>query len=171
MMMMLHAGGMDVLTDHVRQADDDNPKGYYEYEPVKDIETDRAWLVLAQGRAIKMISALLIHLPAVHNYKVIFMRRKMEEIVASQRRMLIHRGEESGAASDDKITQVLEKHLTEVNKWLSKQANIDVLFVDYGKVLADPYAQASIICRFLDGSLDPQMMAAAVDRRLYRQRR
>ena len=85
MMMMLQTGGMAVLTDSIRQADDDNPRGYYEFECVKEIEHDKEWLPLAQGKAVKMISVLLRHLPDEYQYEVIFMRRKMEEILASQR--------------------------------------------------------------------------------------
>ena len=35
MMKMLEAGGMQILTDNLRTADENNPKGYYEYERVK----------------------------------------------------------------------------------------------------------------------------------------
>jgi hypothetical protein len=162
---------MNILTDSLRQADVDNPKGYYEYERVKDIETNKSWLSLAQGKVVKIISALLFYLPEDYVYKVIFMRRKMEEILASQRKMLIHRGEASNDTSDEKIAQVLYKHLKEVESWIFKQPNIDVLFVDYGQTINNPHKQAKIICDFLDGRVDPQMMAAAVDNKLYRERK
>ncbi len=161
---------MVLLTDSLRKADVDNPKGYYEYEPVKEIESDKSWLSLAQGKAVKIISALLIHLPEDYIYKVIFMKRKMEEILPSQRKMLIHRGEATDHTGDEKIAQVLYKHLKEVESWISKQTNIDVLFVDYGQTIKNPHEQATIICDFLDGRVDPKMMAAAVDNRLYRER-
>jgi len=169
MMMMLQAGGMPVLTDNIRQADDDNPKGYYEFERVKEIEHDKARLPLAQGKVVKMISALLQHLPCNYQYKVIFMHRKMEEILASQRKMLIRRGEDPDA-SDEKIAEVSRKHLQQVEKWLAEQAHIDALYVLYNNVLADPRAQATRISHFLDGRVDSEKMAQAVDERLYRQR-
>ena len=121
MMMMLQVGGMSVLTDNIRQADDDNPRGYYELERVKEIEHDKGWLPLAEGKVVKMVSVLLRHLPDDHDYKVIFMRRKMGEILASQRRMLIRRGEDPDAVSDEKIAEVSRKHLQQVEKWLSEQ--------------------------------------------------
>lgn len=170
MMMMLKAGGMDILTDNVRRADVDNLKGYYEYEPVKDIETDKSWLALARGKVVKIISALLIHLPEDYTYKVIFMRRKMEEILASQRKMLIRRGENGQAVSDEKIAQVMQRHLRQVKEWLSQQSNIDVLYVCYDEVISNPRAQARRISVFLDSRIDAQMMARAVDERLYRER-
>ena len=169
-MMMLEAGGIAVLTDNVRQADDDNPKGYYEFERVKEIEHDKAWLPLAQGKVVKMVSVLLRHLPGEYQYKVIFMRRKMEEILASQRKMLIRRGEDPDAVSDEKIAEISRKHLQKVEKWLIEQMHIDVLYVRYSDVLADPRAQATRISHFLDGRVDPEKMAQAVDERLYRQR-
>ena len=76
MMKMLEAGGIELLIDRVRVADADNPKGYYEFERVKQIETDQAWLPEAQGKAVKMISALLRHLPADCRYRIIFMERR-----------------------------------------------------------------------------------------------
>src|SRR5688572_29274329 len=74
-MKMLEAGGLVVVTDNVRTADDDNPRGYYEDERVKDLARDanRTWLRDARGKAIKIISFLLKDLPPDNNYKVLFM--------------------------------------------------------------------------------------------------
>ena len=95
MMKMLEAGGIPPVTDELRTADDDNPKGYYEFERVKQMDKgDTAWVADAQGKVVKVISALLKHLPSSHNYQVIFLRRHMSEILASQRKMLIRRGED-----------------------------------------------------------------------------
>ena len=170
MMMMLHAGGMDLLTDNIRQADVDNPKGYYEFELVKEIEHDKTWLPLAQGKVVKMISAFLRHLPDDYDYKVIFMHRKMEEVLASQRQMLIRRGEDPDDVSDEKIAAISRKHLQQVEQWLAEQQHIDVLYVRYSDVLADPRVQATRISRFLGECVDPKAMSRAVDERLYRQR-
>jgi len=100
MMKMLEAGGMAVLTDNIRTADQDNPRGYYEFERVKQIEHDTAWLPEAQGKAVKMIAGLLKHLPADYVYKIIFMQRDMDEVLASQRQMLVRRGKPTDCASD-----------------------------------------------------------------------
>ena len=93
MMKMLDAGGMEILSDEVRKADEDNPKGYYEFEKVKELEKDASWMGQAAGKAVKIISALLMHLPEEYSYRIIFMRRKMEEILKSQEQMLIRRDE------------------------------------------------------------------------------
>ena len=106
MMKMLEAGGMPVLTDSWRSADEDNPKGYYEFERVKQIKTDQAWLPQAQGKVVKMISELLQYLPPIYCYRVIFMRRKLEETLASQRQMLQRRGEPAPVVSDESLAGI-----------------------------------------------------------------
>jgi broad-specificity NMP kinase len=171
MMKMLEVGGMRPLTDNVRTADDDNPKGYYELERVKDLEKDTAWVDDARGRVVKVISMLLRHLPAGYAYKVIFMRRKMEEVLASQRTMLIRRGESPDKVSDEKMAAMFEKHLSKLDEWLARQPNIDVLYIHYTEALDDPAACAGRINEFLGATLDVEKMASVVDEALYRQRR
>ena len=170
MMNMLQAGGLPILTDNIRTADDDNPKGYYEFEQVKQIEQDPSWLEDAQGKVVKMISALLKHLPADYHYKVIFMRRKIEEVLASQRQMLIRRNEPTDTIADNKMADLYRRHLQQVEAWLAKQPNIDVLYVTYHQVVANPREHAEQINAFLGSGLDVDAMAASVDQMLYRQR-
>jgi hypothetical protein len=169
-MRMLEAGGMQVLTDNIRTADEDNPKGYYEFEKVKRIEHNSSWLENARGRAVKMISALLKHLPQGYNYKVIFMRRKMEEILASQRQMLIRREEPIDAVGDERITGLFRRHLKQVEAWIDEQPNIEVVYVSYNEILAGPVEQAERINQFLGNALNVENMVSAVDQTLYRQR-
>ncbi len=114
MMRMLEAGGLPVLADHLRTADEDNPEGYYEFERVKKIEHDSAWLEEARGRVVKMISALLKHLPPGYTYKIVFMRRKLEEILASQREMLVRRGKPADATGDARMAEFFTSHLHRV---------------------------------------------------------
>ncbi len=170
MMKMLEAGGLPVLADHVRTADVDNPEGYYEFERVKQIEHDKGWLPEARGRVVKMIAALLKHLPPDYQYKVVFMWRQIDEVLASQREMLVHRGEPAGKIPDEQMAALFEKHVGRVAAWLDQQPNIDVLYVDYGDVLAQPEDEARRINRFLGGDLDVAAMAGVVDPSLYRQR-
>jgi hypothetical protein len=170
MMRMLERGGMPVLVDGIRTADEDNPRGYYEFERVKQIEHDAAWLDDAGGKAVKMISGLLQHLPAGRPYKVIFMRREMDEILASQRRMLVRRGEPTDRIQDDEMAALFHKHLAKVEAWLDEQPNIQVLYVSYNDMLEDPAAQVAKVAEFMDAGLDPERMAAVIDPSLYRQR-
>jgi hypothetical protein len=171
MMKMLEAGGMQVLTDNIRTADEDNPRGYYEFERVKQIERDQSWLEDARGKAVKMISALLKNLPQGYTYKVIFMRRKIEEILDSQRQMLIRRGEPTDAVSDEKMTELFRQHLQQVAAWIDKQPNVEALYVNYSEILESSTKQAKRINQFLGHTLNVENMADVVDRTLYRQRR
>ncbi|HSB10699.1 MAG TPA: sulfotransferase [Blastocatellia bacterium] len=171
MMKMLEAGGLEPLTDNIRAADDDNPKGYFEFERVKQIEHDRGWLEDARGRVVKLISALLKHLPDGYTYKVVFMRRNMQEILDSQRQMMIRRGEPTDTVPDDKMAAMFEKHLAQVESWLSSQSNIETIYVSYNEVIADSRSQAERINSFLGRSLDVDDMVGVVDRALYRQQR
>jgi hypothetical protein len=170
MMGMLQAGGMELLTDGIRTADDDNPKGYYEFERVKQIEHDQDWLEDAGDKAVKMIAELLRHLPPTYNYKVIFMRRKMEEILASQRQMMIRRGEPTDRISDEEIARMFRRHLERMEAWIAEQPNMDVLYVSYNDLLAEPAQHVREINESLGGTLDEGRMTGVVDPSLYRQR-
>lgn len=171
MMQMLEASGLAVLTDNLRKPDEDNPRGYYEFERVKQLpKGDHGWLEDAQGKAVKVIAALLKHLPPQYNYKVIFMRRRMEEIPASQKQMLMRRGEDPDRVSDEEVARLFEKHLRKVEAWLAAQSHVDVLDVDYNAMLADPIPYARRINVFLGGFLDEKAMVALVDAKLYRNR-
>jgi hypothetical protein len=171
MMKMLVAGGVPALTDALREADADNPKGYYEFERVKQMDKgDTAWLADAKGKAVKVISALLRHLPADHQYRVLFMRRSMPEILASQKKMLDNRGEDADTMDDEKMAELFGKHLQSVEQWLRAQANIAVLDVHYSDILSDPLHEIGRINAFLGGELDTRKMATVVDPELYRNR-
>ena len=171
MMQMLEAGGMPVLTDGIRPADEDNPRGYYEFERVKKIKEDRSWLEEAGGKAVKMVSMLLYELPADQHFKIIFMQRNMEEILASQRVMLERMGKRESSEFDGGVMkQKFEDHLRDAENWLSEQENMDVLFVKFNEVIENPEAQVVQIVDFLDRDLDAVKMVAVRDRNLHRQR-
>ena len=170
MMQILEVGGLPILKDDLRQADADNPKGYYEFERVKQVARDQAWLQDARGKAVKMVSALLLDLPDTYTYRVIFMRRTMEEILASQKTMLKRSGKPTDAIGDDKMAALFHKHLGQVDKWISEQPNVHVLYVSYNEMIADPLKEIQRINQFLGSELDTEKMVSVVDRTLYRQR-
>ncbi len=171
MMKMLEAGGIPPITDELREADVDNPKGYYEFERVKQMDKgDIAWVPDAQGKVVKVISALLKHLPSDYPYKVIFIRRNMAEILASQRKMLVHRGEDPDKMDDEQMAMLFEKHVAQVEAWMAAQPNIEVLYVHYSDILSDPLPQITAVNNFLGNILDEQAMAEVVDPNLYRNR-
>jgi LPS sulfotransferase NodH len=172
MMKLLEAGGISPVTDNIRTADEDNPKGYYEFERVKQLpKGDVAWLPEAQGKAVKVIAALLPHLPAGYQYRVIFMQRAMPEVLASQRQMLIRRGEDPDKIPDDLIATLFEKHLKQVNDWVSQQPNVTRLDVNYNEMLKNPQPFIEQINGFLGNQLDTARMATVVDPSLHRQRK
>ena len=171
-MRMLEAGGLPVVTDGLRRADTANPKGYYEFEPVKglDKQGDTAWLADARGKAVKIISFLLTYLPESYDYRVVFMRRDLGEVVASQNQMLDARGEERGAA-DDRTSALYAQHVEQVERFLRQRSCFSVLMVDYAAVVADPAGQAARMNQFAGGGLDVERMAAVAEPALYRNRR
>lgn len=170
-MKMLQAGGMSLVTDDEREADEDNPKGYFEDERVKDLAdtVDKRWLRSARGHVIKVVSSLLQHLPADNFYKVVFMRRNLHEVLASQAKMLDRRGESSDTG-DAEMLEMYENHLEKVEFQLRFRDHFDTLYVNYTDVVADPERQAARINEFLGGGLDERKMVEAVDPNLYRNR-
>jgi len=171
LMKMLEAGGIPPLTDSIRTADDDNPKGYYEFERVKAMDKgDTAWVADAEGKAVKVISALLKYLPPDYQYQIIYIQRSMPEILASQRKMLIRRGEDPDKMDDEQMAALFAKHVAQVEQWLKEQPNISVLYVHYSDILADPEPQVTRINAFLGGQLDVMQMATVIDPNLYRNR-
>lgn len=171
MMKVLEAGGLPVLTDNIRSADDDNPKGYYEYERVKKLpEGDIAWLAEAQGKVVKVISALLEYLPQDYSYRVIFMHRNVKEILASQKKMLERSGKPTDKVSDEKLADMYQKHLAKVESWLAAQPNVTILYINYNTIMQDPLSHLREVNQFLGNSLSEDKMAGMIDPSLYRQK-
>jgi len=170
-MQMLEAGGLDIATDGIRKPGEDNPKGYYEYERVKDLEkeTDKSYLKEFRGKTIKIISFLLKDLPETNNYKVVFMRRNLDEILASQTKMLKNRGEAS-ESSNEEMLELYKNHLWKVNYLMKHRPCFEFLDVNYKDVVENPRREAERISEFL-GNLDVDKMTSAVDEKLYRNRR
>ena len=170
MMRMLEAGGLPVLVDGIRTADEDNPRGYYEYERVKKLPHDTEWLPEAEGRVVKIVSALLPQLPAGWQYRVVFMERAMDEILASQRAMLLRKGKDPDTVPDAERAESFARHLDSLFSWLARQPNFTVLRVNYNAMLADPRDRIGEINAFLGGTLDTTAMVEVVDPALHRQR-
>lgn len=171
MMQMIDQGGIPALKDEIRIADEDNPKGYYEFEPVKQTKKDASWLDGTQGMVVKMVYRLLYDLPGEYSYRVIFMRRKLEEVVASQNVMLERGGKDGGGLPDGKLLEVFRAEIDKSNRWLAEQPNFEVLYINYNEMIENPAPQVARANEFLGGSLDTKAMMASVDPRLYRQKR
>jgi hypothetical protein len=170
MMQMLAAGGLPLLTDGRRAADPDNPRGYYEWEPVKRLPQEPAGIAQAEGKAVKVVSSLLPALPADRRYHVLFMRRPLEEVLASQTAMIRRLGTAAPARPAPAMAAALQAHVAFVTAWLARQSHLTVAWVEYHAVLDDPRGEAERIQGLLELPLDPAAMAAQVDPALWRQR-
>lgn len=172
MMQALRAGGLPILTDNFREADEDNPAGYLELEAVKGLPRgDTAFLDNASGHAVKVIHALLKHLPATHRYRVIFMTRDIREVVASQRKMLERAGKPGAAIDDNRLAAVLERQRRDTLNWLNGRDSTLALKVEYGRLVQDPSAAMTDIEVFLNGGLKVEAMASVVRPELHRQKK
>ena len=172
MMKMLEAGGQAILTDNLREADANNPKGYYEFERVKNMKDgDLAWMSEAIGKVVKIVTGLIMFLPASYNYKIIFMRRDLNEILSSQKKMLGRLGKEDDKVEDEKMKKIYQEHLKQVNAWIVKQPNIEVLYVNYNTMLGNPLESLQKVNEFLGGEMDVNVMAGVVNKELYRERK
>lgn len=174
-MQMLEAAGLEIATDGARGADADNPRGYYEHEAVKRLRIDAAFLGEVRGRAIKIVAPLLPFLPADHDYRVIFIERDLDEVLASQQRMLARRAAAGGATNDDALRRAFTRQLHQVKTWMARRENLRACFVAHGQVLADPAAAVRTVARFLratggPATPDATAMASVVDASLHRNR-
>lgn len=170
MMQMLEAGGLTVLSDGERKADTDNPKGYLEWERIKQLPKDPNLMAEAEGKVVKVISQLLLSIPDGHEYRVIFMQRPLPEIMKSQDEMLKRRGTYEPIADTSPIEQAFQRHLVDVNKWLSGKPNVKVLRIHYHRVLREARQVAEEVSRFLEFPLNIASMTQQVDGTLYRNR-
>jgi len=170
MMKILAEGGLPVVSDQSRTADEDNPNGYFELELVKQMsEGNVEWLTGASGKVVKVISGLLEHLPQEYSYKVIFMEREIKEILASQRKMLAHRNEEL-KATDVEIEKQFQRHMSALKPWLARRPNMEVLYVSYNALMADPQLLCKRLIDFTSMPLDLGRMLSVPSRDLYRNR-
>jgi hypothetical protein len=169
MMQMLAAGGVAVVTDNVRAADTDNPRGYYELEAVKRIKRDAAWLPQTRGKAFKMVSQLLYDLPPGESYRILFMERDLDEVLASQEKMLRRLSRPAAPRAEMKHAYAL--HLAKLRDWLRQQPNMHVLCINYSDLIERPAEQAGRVAAFLGGKPSAERMAGSVDPSLYRNRK
>jgi hypothetical protein len=169
MMQMLDNGGVEVVTDHARTADVDNPRGYYEFEPVKKIKQDASWLPSARGKAFKMVSQLLYDLPPSEAYRIIFMERDLDETLVSQEKLLRRRGR--SPAPREEMKRAYELHLERLHAWLPRQRNLEVLRVRYADLVERSRGEAERVREFLGGTADVEKMVRTVDPALYRNRK
>jgi len=170
MMQMLAAAGLQVLSDGERQADADNPRGYYEWERIKLLPQQPNCIQEAEGKVVKIISQLLFALPSTHDYRIIFMQRPLAEVVASQSELIRRRGTTGAALAPAALIAGLQAHLNQVNAWLRDKTKLSVYRVEHHQVLHDRMQVSESIQKFLECPLDVLAMSRQIDESLYRQR-
>jgi hypothetical protein len=170
MMQMLDAGGLPVLSDGERKPDTDNPKGYLEWERIKQLPKDPNLIAEVEGKVVKVISQLLLLLPAGREYRIILMQRPLSEVLKSQDEMLRRRGNAESIGNTSAIEEAFQRHLIEVNQWLAGKSNVKVARVHYHRVLREPKPVAEEVAAFLGTPLDIEAMVRQVDGSLYRNR-
>lgn len=172
MMRMLEAGGVRVFTDGERRADVDNPEGYFEFERAKHLEKepDKSWVRGARGHALKVISFLLRHLPEDNAYRIVYMRRHLDEVLKSQDKMLDRLGNAAPGADLEAMKEAYRNDIVAARLFARKQPYMELIEVDYRATVDDPAAAARLVSGFLNLPLDEAAMAAAVKASLYRNR-
>src|SRR5574340_1524920 len=159
MMKMLAAGGMTVLEDNIRTADLDNPKGYFEFERVKNLpDGDTGWLNDAVGKVVKIVAFFIPYLPNTYRYQIVFMHRAMPEILASQLAMLSNRGNNPNEVDVEKMAGIYEKHIRQVDEWVKTRENVRRIDVWHRDLMSDPLPQIARINDFFNGMLIPEPM-------------
>lgn len=170
MMQALDVGGLQILTDHIREKDEDNPKGYYEFEPAKRTKDDPSWVSKARGKVVKVIYRLIYGLPDEYQYRIIFMSREIDEVLASQKKMLQRSGRSGAKVGDDKLAELFTKQSSEFKSWIDSQRNFSMLLINYKDMINNPVSQCERINAFLEVDLDIDTFASVVDPTLYRNR-
>jgi len=171
MMRMLAAGGLTIVTDEQRTADEDNPRGYFEDNRVKKLKDDNSWLAdpALAGQGVKIISLLLYNIPKGVRAKVVFMDRRMKEVLASQKKMLMRQNKALDGIPDEMMDHKFRMHLAALRDWLEENPDLKCLRVSYHDAVAKPEVCAARVAEFLDElELDQEAMVAAVDPTLYR---
>jgi hypothetical protein len=171
MMQLLAAGGLESLTDSKRVPDEDNPLGYFEFERAQGLARDASWLPEARGKAVKIVAQLLPCLPAGEHYHVVFMERKLEEVIASQRAMLIRQGRRGASLDDEQLRAAYMSQLQRVHNQLARRPEVRLLTMNYSELLADPQAGVERLAQFLGRPFDCAAAARTVRPQLRRQQK
>jgi hypothetical protein len=170
MMRMIVSGGILALTDGQREPDEDNPLGYFELEAVKSTKADPTWLHGARGKVVKLVHILLPDLPADHTYRIVMMHRNLDEVIASQTKMLARSGKPGAQIAPAALKNIYAAQLETVRRWITSHPNCQVLDVHYDRVIADPASESARVAAFLEIPHAAPAMASAVEKSLYRNR-
>ena len=170
MMQILQAGGMPVLCDDISRANEHNPRGYLEYSKTRTIVKDSSWIKDAKGMAIKVMAVHLRFIPPEHNYRVIFMRRNVDEIIFSREIMSRKSGRSIAIGVPEFNPEWYNRILNRCSEWMLSQNNIVTYYCDYNDMISNTKEGIDRLNDFLIPNLDTNAMISAVDPKLYRQR-
>jgi hypothetical protein len=170
MMQVLQAGGVSVVSDEFRPADDSNIAGYHEDQRVMRLHLDNSWIPSIKGRAVKIVAPLIRHLPLAPdlNYGVILMLRDIREILRSQQDMLTRLGHTTDGLAAEQIAAAWNEQIKSLRRLLAAR-NIPVLPLEYRHCLLDPHGTAEAVRRFIGAPLDTKAMAQVIQPALARQ--
>jgi len=168
MMRMIGEGGIPILSDGLRVPDEDNPNGYYEFERVRRTRQDPSWIPDALGKVVKMVHLLLLELPLTHEYRVVFMRRDLREVVKSQNRMLTRLNKPTDDLPEERVAEIYKRQIETTLTYLQSHDDyFRVIEVDYNVLIKNPLDLVRRVGAFFDG-LNTDEMVKAIDVRLYR---
>jgi hypothetical protein len=170
MMQMVEAAGFPILADDKRAPDDANQKGYYELEAVKASKRDTSWVAAAPGHAVKVIHALLPHLPTGHRYRVVLMKRDLREVVASQTAMLEATGQSADDLPEARLVEIFSTQLTQTRRTLDETPCFEWIEVEYADLLRGDEAEILRVANFLGRPARSAGMGRVIDQGLYRAR-
>ena len=171
MMQMLKAGGLVCFTDEVRVADENNPKGYFELESVKELHRDSSVLDGAGGKVVKVVAPIIPRLPEgeEYRYRVVFIERDLDEVYASQVAMLKRLGKPAPKGEASRMKNSYAKLIAQVNDVLEAR-EIPTIRISFGETIASPMETVTRLHSFCGGTLNEAAMAASVDASLHRER-
>ena len=170
LMQMLAAAGLPPKTDGLRPPDAHNPRGFFEWEPIKTLAQNPGRLREAAGHAVKVVSSQLAHVPPDSPCRVLWIDRDIAEIAASQEKMLRALHPERALEPLPERHARLARHRDETLAQAATRAH-PLLRISHARLLREPAAIAGEIAAFLGPLLPrPEAMPACVDPTLHREK-
>ena len=168
LMRVLRGGGVPLMVDDIRAADENNKLGYFEFEPVKSLGSgvarDLSWIAEARGKGVKVVAPLLRHLPAGIPARIIVLHRPLAQVLASQEAMKERLGTAGRSTSTAMLARRYATEMERIDGLVAARPAWRVLHVSYERMLADPAGECRRIGVFLGDRFDADRAAAGVDR-------
>jgi predicted AlkP superfamily phosphohydrolase/phosphomutase/tetratricopeptide (TPR) repeat protein len=170
LMQLLDACGIAPLADTSRLADESNPRGYYEFEPVKSLHIDSSWLEMAVGKVVKVVYPNILELPVGPTYRVFFLMRDLEEVVESQSVMLARGGSDTIINPTRLLTHWRSKIPRDLRAFQQRTGS-HIILVPFRDLFQEPVQLANQLQAWLGRAGAPPDLRGIVDPSLHRQRK